>query len=525
MQHDPRIELTDANDLVSMFHQTCATYADKPAFSALGITLSFKEFEQHTQNLAAYLKSTGLQPGDRIGLCLPNLLQFPIAAFAALQAGLVLVNTNPLYSAREMRHQWSDSGIKALVVLDTLAEQVGSILDDTDIKTVITTAATDFHQPSATNDQLPCSIRFMDALTQGASLARNPVTLTGLDLAALQYTGGTTGIAKGAMLSHANLLANAHQVVARLGDTCRPGEEIFVVPLPLYHIYAFTVNLIVFFARGSHNVLIPNPRDLPGFVEQIKPFKFTGMAGLNTLFIGLCRLDSFKALDTSALKLTISGGTALTKGAAEIWQQTTGCTVSEGYGLSETSPVVCLNPVGQEKLGSIGLPLNDTEVKLVDDLDNDLPKGATGELCIRGPQVMQGYWQQPEETDNVMLDGGWLKTGDIATIDDAGFVSIVDRKKDLIIVSGQNVYPNEIEEVLGLYPGIIEAAVVGEPDAVSGEKVLAYVVAEQELDVAAIKAFCRERLVRYKIPRKLIAVEALPKSAVGKILRRALRAQ
>ncbi|SHI15010.1 AMP-binding protein [Ferrimonas marina] len=524
MSYDHPVELTAATELARMITDTCEQYGDKPAFSALGYTLSFTEVERYTRAFAAYLQQhTELQPGDRIAVCLPNLLQFPIAAFGALRAGLVLVNTNPLYTGREMAHQWRDSGAKALVILSDLADRAASILDQTEIQWVITTTALDFHQSTPAAGSIPGALSMMTLLTDGADLPFHPPVLGPDSLASLQYTGGTTGVAKGAMLTHANLLGNARQVLARLGDTCRKGEEVFVVPLPLYHIYAFTVNLVTFFARGSLNVLIPNPRDLPAFVEQIRPFKVTGMAGLNTLFIGLCRLEAFRQLDLSSLKLTISGGTALTSTAANLWQHTTGCTVSEGYGLSETSPVVCLNPIGQERLGTIGTGLIDTELKVINDKGDTVAGGEEGELCVRGPQVMQGYWQMPEETANVLDAEGWLKTGDIATLDRDGFVTIVDRKKDMIIVSGFNVYPNEVEEILTQAPGVLEAAVVGEPDKRTGETVVAYVVSEAELDVAQLKAFCKERLTGYKQPRRFVKVEALPKSTVGKVLRRELR--
>ncbi|GAA4876378.1 hypothetical protein GCM10023333_07050 [Ferrimonas pelagia] len=342
-------------------------------------------------------------------------MQLPIAAFAALHAGLVLVNTSPLYTATEMAHQWRDSGAKALVIYADLAPIAAQALPQTDIAHVFTTSAMDFHQLQPAHDTIAGALSLPACWQQAEqeALQLQPVSLTPDHLAALQYTGGTTGIAKGAMLSHANLLANARQVLVRLGDNCREGRDLFIVPLPLYHIYAFTVTRITFFARGSHNVLIPNPRDLPGVIEQIKPFRFTGMAGLNTLFVGLCRLEAFRQLDLSQLRLTISGGTALTSAAADIWQRTTGCTISEGYGLSETSPVVCLNPIRQEQLGTIGLPLIETELKLIDDNGNTARH--EGELCVRGPQVMQGYWHNPEETAQVLDQDGWLRTGDIAT--------------------------------------------------------------------------------------------------------------
>ncbi len=524
MAFDHPIELTAAPNIAAMITDTCARYADKPAFSALGKTLSFAEVERLSGALAAYFQHhTELEPGDRIALCLPNLMQLPIAAYAALRAGLVIVNTSPLYTADEMAHQWQDSGAKALVIYGDLAATAARALPHTRIRHVMTTTAKDFHQCQPASDAIDGALGLMQCWEQALAEALPLQTpeIQPEQLAALQYTGGTTGVAKGAMLTHANLLANARQVLARLGDTCRQGEEIFIVPLPLYHIYAFTVNLITFFARGSLNVLIPNPRDLPGFVEQIKPFRFTGMAGLNTLFVGLCRLEAFRQLDFSALKLTISGGTALTSVAADLWHKTTGCPIAEGYGLSEASPVVCLNPIDQVRLGTIGPPLIDTEVKLVND-DGSTARHE-GELCLRGPQVMAGYWQMPEETAKVLDAEGWLRTGDVATIDDDGYVAIVDRKKDVILVSGFNVYPNEVEDVLTQAPGVLEAAVVGEPDRHSDEKVVAYLVTEGEMDIPALRAFCRAKLAGFKVPRKYVQMQSLPKTAVGKILRRALR--
>ena len=511
-------------NLAEFIEYHCKKFSDKPAYHCLGQTLTFAQLEEKSHNLAKWLQhDCGLQAGDRIAIQLPNISQYPIAAYAALRAGLVVVNTNPLYTPREMQHQFSDSGARALVILSDMLEKFEAIKANTSIEHVLVTGAADLIAPPAENKHGYHD--FTAAIEWGASLPQlQPVTATGEDIAVLQYTGGTTGVAKGACLTHANLLSNAAQVNRHLGEHCVEGSEIFVCPLPLYHIYAFTVNMLYLFSMGSLNILIPNPRDLDGFVGAIKPFQFTGFAGINTLFVGLCRHPEFSALDFSKLQVTFSGGTALTSSAAELWQQVTGCTVTEGWGLSETSPVVSLNVVGSEEIGTVGVPLAGTRVEAWDENNNALPVGEVGELVISGPQVMQGYWQRPEETAKVMHNG-FFRSGDMGMVQANGNIKIVDRLKDMIIVSGFNVYPNEVEDVLCRHPQIIEAAVTGTRDEKTGEAVVAHVVLTEAASQEEIIDFCRQELTAYKVPKHLIVHKELPKSTVGKILRRELRDQ
>lgn len=510
------------HSLGDFIEQSLAQYADLPAYHCLGQTLSFIDIEQKSRALACWLQQkSGLQAGDRIIIQLPNLIQYPIAAYAALRAGLVLVNTNPLYTPREMHHQFKDSGAKAIVILADLLPKLAEVQPDTAIETVIVTNAADLLTGDAPEYQV--GISFNQAISEGDLLTLQPRQATALDdVCVLQYTGGTTGVSKGACLTHRNILSNASQTLARIKDRCNQGEEIFVCPLPLYHIYAFTVNMMIFFSRGNLNVLIPDPRKLDAFIGAIKPFKFTGLSGINTLFVGLCHHPEFKNLDFSRLKLTISGGSALTIAAVKVWRNVTGCTITEGYGLSETSPVVCMNEPGNEQVGSIGKPVPETDVEIWDDNDQPVVDGEEGQLVVRGPQVMSGYWNMPEETKMVMKNG-FFKTGDVATKRANGCIKIVDRLKDMIIVSGFNVYPNEIEEVLVSHPQVIEAAVVGEPDEHSGEKVCAYVTVDGEFNQSELVAYCKEQLTAYKVPKKIVVLETLPKSTVGKILRRELR--
>ncbi|MBV7314666.1 AMP-binding protein [Shewanella sp. NIFS-20-20] len=523
------LELSRYRSLVDLIEQTCQKYADKPAFACLGKSTSFSEIERDSRYFAAYLQhKTDLNVGDRIAIQLPNITQFAIAAFGALRAGLVLVNTNPLYTERELIHQFNNSGAKALVVLSDLLPTLAKVVSSTEISYVISTHPLDLIDEQVQPKTGLKNIAFMALLAEGAKLEYQAVNTGQSDLAALQYTGGTTGLSKGAMLSHANLLANALQCEARLGNRIIKGEEVFVAPLPIYHIYAFLLNLVVYFEQGGCSVLIPNPRDIPALINTMAKYPFTGFAGLNTLFVGLCHQPNFKALDFSHLKVTISGGTALTQAASDLWLNTTGCTISEGYGLSETSPVVSLNCPGQEMLGTIGRPVLDTQVKILDLDDNEVAMGEAGELAVKGPQVMQGYWQRPEDTAAVMTDNGFFKTGDIAIALENGMYKIVDRKKDMIIVSGFNVYPNEVEDVLSSHPSILECAVVGVSDDKSGETVRAVIVLTPEVvasDALAteIKQYCATQLTAYKLPKTLDFVEQLPKSTVGKILRRQLR--
>ena len=516
--------ITNAASLADLIEQSLFKYADKPAYACLGQTLSFAEIEQKSRALAAWLQQhPQLKPGDRVVIQLPNLIQYPIAAYAVLRAGLIIVNTNPLYTPVEMRHQFKDSGAKGIIILSDLLPKLAEIQAETDIDCVIATGATDLLTGhNEVNEQGVHGL--CDVLTAGEQFTLKPRKAASHDdICVLQYTGGTTGVSKGAVLTNGNLLSNAAQMMARLGDCCREMEEIFVCPLPLYHIYAFSVNMITFACNGNLNVLIPNPRDMDAFVAAIKPFKFTGMSGINTLFVGLCQHPEFKQLDFSQLHLTVSGGTALTSAATDIWQQVTGCMISEGYGLSETSPVVCFNQPGKELLGTVGKPLIDTEVKLINEQGQVVSDGTEGEIVVKGPQVMPGYWQRPDETAKVFTPNGYFKTGDVGVRMATGEIKIVDRLKDMIIVSGFNVYPNEIEDVLTQHPCVVEAAVIGEPDEKSGEQVCAYITLSQAVEQGDIVAHCQQSLTAYKVPKKVVVLAELPKSTVGKILRRELR--
>lgn len=530
MAYDQDSQLTlSYSSLVELIEKTSSRYGDKPAYACLGKTSSFNEIERDSRYFAAYLQNkTQLKPGDRIAIQLPNITQFVIAAYGAIRAGLILVNTNPLYTERELIHQFNDSGAKALVVLSDLLPTLAKVVATTEIELVISTHALDLIEPQIQPKTGLKNIAFCDILKQGAELTFTRIVPTLDDLCALQYTGGTTGLSKGAMLTHGNMLANAAQVKSRIGSVISEGEDIFVAPLPIYHIYAFMVNLVLYFECGGCSVLIPNPRDISGLIKTLAKYPFTGFAGLNTLFVALCHQPEFKALDFSHLKITISGGTALTAAAANIWQQTTGNMISEGYGLSETSPVISLNAPGYQKLGTIGKPVIGTEVKLLDENNIEVPLGTAGELAARGPQVMRGYWNNPQETANVMTPEGFFKTGDIAIATVEGFHQIVDRKKDMIIVSGFNVYPNEVENVLASHPDIIECAVVGVQDEHSGEAVKAFIVLKDnnlnhEQAKSTILQYCREQLTGYKLPKTIEFMTQLPKSTVGKILRRELK--
>lgn len=514
----------NVSSLADYIEQVFTQFAEKPAYTALGQTLTFSQVEVHSRAFASYLRHhTGLNPGDRIAIQLPNLIQNPIAVYGALRAGLVVVNTNPLYTEREMKHQFTDSGAKALVILSDLLPKFEAIKADTDIETVITTSATELLD----TDSAPAiegTVSLSEVLSEGNSQTLPPRPQTGLDdLCMLQYTGGTTGVSKGAALSHRNVLANSIQTLDRLGARFRDGKEIVVCPLPLYHIYAFTVCMMTFFAKGCQTILIPNPRDIDGFIHTLKPHKFTTFAGINTLFVGLGRHPEFAKLDFSELHLTLSGGTALTKGAVAIWKDVTGCSITEGYGLSETSPVLCFNNPGEEEIGTVGLPLADTDIVLLDSHDNPVVAGESGQIAARGPQVMLGYWNREDETHKVMTNDGFFKTGDIGEFTESGAVKIVDRLKDMILVSGFNVYPNEVEDVLTAHPDVMEAAVVGMPDDNTGERVCAFITVGKEIDTEALRGYCREHLTGYKVPKTITVLEELPKSTVGKILRRELR--
>jgi long-chain acyl-CoA synthetase len=542
------IDLGAYKSVIEVFERSCKKFADRPAFSNMGVTLTYAELDRLSGAFASYLqKHTDLKPGERIAVQMPNVLQYPIAVFGAMRAGLIVVNTNPLYTAREMRHQFKDAGVRALVYLNLFGKLVQDVLADSEIDYLIEARLGDL-QPSlkgwlvntlakkvkkvVPDYHLPQAVSFKEALKQGHGHGVKPVTVGHDDIAVLQYTGGTTGVAKGAMLTHGNLVANMLQVdacMSQLGEDGSPlmkqGQEIMIAPLPLYHIYAFTANCMCMMVNGNHNVLITNPRDVAGFVKELGKWQFSALLGLNTLFVALMDHPEFKNLDFSRLKVTNSGGTALVKATAERWQAITGCPVVEGYGLTETAPVASANPYGnQARLGTVGIPLPGTTFKIIDDEGNEQPLGERGELCIKGPQVMKGYWQREEATSEVLDAEGWFKTGDIAVIDPDGFVRIVDRKKDMIIVSGFNVYPNEIEDVVMAHPQVASCAAIGVPDEKSGEAVKLFVVARNGgLSAEELKAYCKENFTGYKVPKHIVFRDSLPMTPVGKILRRELR--
>ncbi|QXH50195.1 long-chain-fatty-acid--CoA ligase FadD2 [Pseudomonas fakonensis] len=542
------LDMTTYSSVVEVFERSCKRFADRPAFSNLGVTLSYAELERHSAAFAAWLQQhTDLKPGERIAVQMPNVLQYPIAVFGAMRAGLVVVNTNPLYTEREMRHQFKDSGARALVYLNMFGSRVQAVLADTGIDYLIEAKMGDL-LPAAKGwlvntvvdkvkkmvpaYRLPQAVSFKQVLRQGRGQVHQAVPQALDDVAVLQYTGGTTGLAKGAMLTHGNLVANMLQVLAcfaQHGPDGQPlikeGQEVMIAPLPLYHIYAFTANCMCMMVTGNHNVLITNPRDIPGFIKELGKWRFSALLGLNTLFVALMDNPGFKALDFSALKVTNSGGTALVKATAERWEALTGCRIVEGYGLTETSPVASTNPYGKlARLGTVGIPVVGTAFKVIDDEGNEQPLGERGELCIQGPQVMKGYWQQPEATAQALDAEGWFKTGDIAIIDPDGFTRIVDRKKDMIIVSGFNVYPNEIEDVVMNHPQVASCAAIGVPDERSGEAVKLFVVARAGgVSVEELKAYCKANFTGYKVPKYIVLRDSLPMTPVGKILRRELR--
>lgn len=527
--------------VADVFAESCAQFADSPAFTCMGRTLSYADMDRLSGAFAAWLQQhTQLKPGDRIAIQLPNILQYPVAVFGALRAGLVVVNTNPLYTSHEIKHQLNDSGAKALVVLANIAKNAAAIIAETLVEKVIVTELADLHPPLKRTlinfvvkhvkkmvppFNFPNQISFNEALAASKSpwipVARDPE-----DIAVLQYTGGTTGVAKGAMLTNRNLVANLLQLNDHMKHVFRPRQELYVAPLPLYHIYSFTIHCTSATALGNHSLLIPNPRDIPAFVKALQGVPFTFFVGLNTLFNALLRNEDFRKLDFSNLRLTSSGGMPLTTETAHRWVELTKAPMSEGYGLTETSPALTVNPIPDYQLGTVGIPLIETECKVIDEQGTSLPVGEAGELCVRGPQVMKGYWQRPEATAEVLDAEGWFKTGDIAIIQADGFIKIVDRKKDMINVSGFKVFPNEVEDVLCNHPDIIEAAVIGVPDGEGSEQVKAFIVtANDDLTLEQVRKFAKEQLTAYKVPHLVEFRKELPKTNVGKILRRELRDQ
>jgi len=539
------IEYGDYNTVLDVFDDACKKYADRPAFYNMGASITFGELDKLSADFAAYLQNhTSLEPGDRIAVQMPNLIQYPIVVFGALRAGLVVVNTNPMYTTREMEHQFNDAGCKALVALANFGDAIADVLPKTGIKHVIITQVADM-QPTfkrllmnfvikhvkkmVPSFSIKGAVSFTSAMARGAKSNYDQSaaeSLTPDEIAVLQYTGGTTGVAKGAMLTHRNLVANMLQMDFML-RVLRPGQEVAITPLPLYHIFSFTVNCMGMMSHGALNVLITNPRDIPGFVKELGQHRFTCMTGLNTLFVALMNNPDFKKLDFSSLKMTIAGGMALQKSVAEQWEAITGNRIAEGFGMTETSPVVCVNPPQAVQVGTIGIPVPGTDIMIIDENENELPLGESGELCVRGPQVMKGYWQREEATAETMTkDGQWLKTGDVAVVQEDGYLRIVDRKKDMILVSGFNVYPNEVEDVACGHPAVIECAAVGVPDEKSGEAVKLFVVKSDEtLTAEQLLAYCKENMTGYKVPKHIEFRRELPKSNVGKILRRELRGQ
>lgn len=528
--------------LVEIFDKACRSHHEQPAFYNLGVTISYGQLDNYTRDFAAYLQQDlKLKKGDRIAIMLPNILQFPIAIFGALRAGLVVVNVNPLYTPDELSFQINNSGAQTIIALTNFANTVQKALPRMpEVKNVIITQLGDLFPPlkaRITNFALkyiykkiphwniPNAINFKQALAKGKELTLLPVTLTSQDIAFLQYTGGTTGIAKGAILTHRNLIANIQQADAWFKGLLHDRQEIIITALPLYHIFSLTANCLYFTKIGGLNVLITDPRHISAMIKEMRKFHFTAITGVNTLFNALLKHSSFASLDFSKLRLALGGGMAVQRVVAEKWQQVTNAPLLEAYGLTETSPCVTINPANlQGYNGTIGLPVSSTDVAILDDNGNELPIGQAGELAIKGPQVMKGYWQNPTETAKVFTKDGWLLTGDIATIDENGYVRLLERKKDMILVSGFNVYPNEVEDVLARLPGVREVAVVGAYDENSGEVVKAYIVKENpDLTASDVIKFARQHLTPYKVPKQIEFRNELPKTNVGKILRRALR--
>lgn len=528
------------HSLLEVIRYVADRHGPFPGFSCLGRTLNYSEVDTLSDKFAAFLQnSTPLEEGDRIALQLPNLLQFPIALYGALKAGMVVVNTNPMYTAPEMLHQFRDSGVKAIVVLENLCGKLERILPETQIETVIITRLGDM-QPLVKGFVINFISKYVKKLVPVFSLANSctfgsclandhqlkPLSRepTADDVALILYTGGTTGVAKGAMLSHGNLIANTMQLRARCLDLLDDQQETVAAPLPLYHSYAFLMHCLVIPYSGNHSVLILNPRDTDGFVKLLRSTRFSALIGISTFYMNLLRHAGFDALSWDAMKLCGAGGTALSSSVMEQWQRRTGCEILEGYGLTECSPGVTVNIPGAIRAGTVGIPLPETELRVVDSNGIDVTKGDSGELWVRGPQVMLGYWGQDDATKEALTADGWFKTGDIVTIDSEGYVSIVDRKKDMILVSGFNVYPNEVEDWVNRHPEVIESAAIGITSEETGEAVRLYVVREGDsLDAQAVIAHCREGLAAYKIPRDIEFIPDLPKSIVGKVIRRDLR--
>ena len=535
------ISIDEYASVADIFDQSVCKYEDLPAYSNFGKIINYKEVKEFTSQLGAYLKNElGLDKGTRVAVMMPNLLQNPVAIFGILRAGMVVVNTNPLYTARELKHQMNDSGTEAIIIVENFCHVLEEVIEETPIKHVIVTRMGDmlpFPKSAIINFvvkrikkmvpayKLPDAVPFKKALKLGSQHRFETVPTNHYDIAFLQYTGGTTGVSKGAVLTNRNMVANMQQASAWIESVLEEGKETIITALPLYHIFSLTANCLTFMKYGSLNYLITNPRDMKNFVKELNGVKFTVITGVNTLFNGLLNTPGFKDIDFSHLKFTLGGGMAVQRAVAEHWKNVTGVPLLEAYGLTETSPAACINPLNMTTFnGKIGLPISSTDCSIQDDDWNPLPIGETGEICIRGPQVMQGYWKRPKDTSEVLSADGWLHTGDIGFMDQQGYVQIVDRKKDMILVSGFNVYPNEIENVLIAHPGVLEVGVIGMPDEKSGEAVAAVVVrSDPSLTEDALIEFSKDDLTNYKRPRFVFFTDELPKTNVGKILRRELR--
>ncbi|MBS1142963.1 MAG: long-chain-fatty-acid--CoA ligase [Proteobacteria bacterium] len=533
------IDIDHIPSLVALFEKACTTYADKVAYISMDKTMTYGQLDEESKAFAGWLQSKGLKKGDRVALMMPNLLQYPVALFGTLRAGCVVVNCNPLYTPRELEHQLKDSGSVAIVIVENFAHTLEQVIAHTAIKHVIVTPMGEMlglkgiivnfvvrHVKKLVPAwKLPGSIGFNSALSTGRSHGWQPVQLTQDDIAFLQYTGGTTGVSKGAMLTHANIASNVTQAYSWIKPVVREGEEFIITALPLYHIFALTANCLTFLMIGARNLLIANPRDIPGFVKEWGKYPVTVVTGVNTLFNALLHNEDFAKLDFSTMRVTLGGGMAVQGPVAEKWKQVVGTPLLQAYGLTETSPAATINPLDMGDFnGSIGLPISSTEVSIRDDYGNEVPQGQIGEICIRGPQVMKGYWQRPDESELAFYPDRFLRTGDVGYVDKMGFVFLVDRKKDMILVSGFNVYPNEVEEVVAMHPGVRDVAAIGVADENSGEAVKIFVVRKDPaVTERMLIDHCRGLLTGYKIPKHVEFRDDLPRTNVGKILRRALK--
>ncbi|MBL7558012.1 MAG: AMP-binding protein [Bdellovibrionaceae bacterium] len=537
----PKIDIDQYKNIMDVFDEAVGRYTDKKAMTNYGHTFTYTQLNEKVNQFAAFLQQElKLKKGDRIAIQMPNLLQYPVVLFGAIKAGLIIVNTNPLYTAPEMKHQFIDSGAKCIVILKNYAHLLESIIKDTKIESVIVTEIGDFLpfpksllinfvvkyvKKMVPAFHLPQAYDLNQALEIGRLATFQKVEMNSLDIAFLQYTGGTTGISKGAILTHRNIIANMLQIANWMRPKLKEGEEIAITALPLYHIFSLTVNCLAFMRYGAQNILITNPRDIPAFIKDMKKSKFTVMSGVNTLFNALMNHPDFTSIDFKPVKISVAGAMALQKAVSERWEKMTGTKIVEGYGLTETSPVACCNPIdGTDRVGTIGLPMPETWIKFIDDDGNETTNNEPGEICVYGPQVMKGYWERPDETAKVIDKDGWLRTGDIGILDEKNYVKIVDRKKDMILVSGFNVYPNEVEDALASHPGILEVAAIGIPDTHSGEVVKVVVVKKDPgLTAQSVIDHAKQNLTNYKVPKVVEFRTELPKTNVGKILRRALR--